>query len=265
MINAPHHASTPHDKRVVAIVLGGGNRQDALALHAGVEAKGLVPFQGKPLGLHVLEALHRCFLVRSSIYVGPVTTAMSSLVQQVVPSGTSYADSLRVGLEAASRLVTGSQRLLIVTADLPWLTPSALEAFITASPAADIVYPVVRKEDALEQFPEQRRTFVRLREGAFTGGNLLLLTRPAVPKLLPFVDRAYRARKNPLALAALVGPFTLVRFLLGRLSLQGLEARVSQLIGVRAQVFVAEDASVGADVDKPAHLSQPVLSTKKAV
>lgn len=265
MNNATYHSSTHHDKRVVAVVLGGGNRHDALAVHAGVEAKGLVPFKGKPLGLHVLEALHHCPLVRSSVYVGSITPIMQPFVKQVIPSGVSFAESMKAGFEAASQLTTDNQRLLLVTADLPWLTSSALEEFITASPAADIVYPVVRREDALEQFPEQKRTFVRLKEGVFTGGNLLLLTTASVSKLLPFVERAYNARKNPVALAALVGSRTLLRLLLGRLSLHDLEARVSQLVGASAQVFIAKDACVGADVDKPAHLAKPILSTKRAL
>jgi len=79
-----------------------------------------------------------------------------------------------------------------------------------------------------------------------------------VPALLPFVERAYRSRKNPLALARLFGVDFTVRLALGQLSLGTVEARAAQILGLPVRAVVTEHASIGADVDKLEHLREAV-------
>ena len=253
---------------VVAVVLGGG--QSALAAHAGVASKALVPFRGKPLGLYVLEALRGSPYIMHVVYVGEPGPLFAPYVDRVVTSGKGMADSLRGGLEAALAVSPLEGRLLAVSADLPWLTAEAVDHALSADAAttAALLYPIVAKATAEAQFPGQRRTYARFREGTFTGGNLIVLRPGMVPTLLPFVDRAYRARKNPLALAAMIGPGILLKFVTGRLPLATLERRVSHLLQGPARALVTPHAALGADVDKPEHLGAwnlaPTLATSDA-
>ena len=261
--------------QAVAVVLGGG--QSALAAHAGVASKALVPFNGKPLGLYVLEALRGSPYVTHIIYVGEPSPLFAPYVDRVVPPGQGMAESLRGGLEAALAAAPPEGRLLAVSADLPWLTAEAVNHAICAGTLntasrdtaskntaslnttplskATLLYPIVSKGAAEAQFPGQKRTYARFKEGVFTGGNLIVLRPSMVPTLLPFVDRAYRARKNPLALAALIGPGILLKFVTGRLPLAVLERRVSHLLQGPVRAFVTPYAALGADVDEPEHLS----------
>ncbi|HEX7022534.1 MAG TPA: nucleotidyltransferase family protein [Trueperaceae bacterium] len=244
--------------RVTAVVLGGGDAGDPLAQAAGVAAKALVPYQGKPLAHYVLEALAVSGVVDDCVYVGPppaLENTAGTLACRVVPAGHSLAASLAIGLEAS--LARGPARLLVVTADLPWLSGEAVAHFVRQAPTTALVYPIVSRRSALAQFPGQRRTFVRLREGSFTGGNLLLIEPDVVHALLPLLERAYRARKNPLALASLLGPRILAGFLTGRLGVPVLEARVSRLLGAGARAFETPHACLGADADKTEHLQAP--------
>lgn len=244
---------------VVAVVLGGGNCSDELAAGAGVEAKALAPFGGKPLGAYALEALHASAGVRACVYVGVAHPAFAPFVVRWVPPGESLVGSLRAGLGAAEAELEPGERFLLAGADLPWLTPGAVDGFLRGAPDADLVYPIISRELALGQFPAQRRTFVKLKEGVFTGGNLLLLRPEGVAPLLPLVDSAYNARKNPLALASLFGPLTLLKFFLGRASIRELEARATRRLGIRARAFPVRDASLGADADRLEHLRTPPL------
>ena len=100
-----------------------------------------------------------------------------------------------------------------MTADIPWWDAEGVEAFVTYAPVVDLVYPVVREADALARFPDQPRTYARLRDGRLTGGNAVLLGPRAVTRLLPVVDAAFHARKRPWALAELVGFGTLIALL----------------------------------------------------
>ncbi len=250
----PTAAPNPISRQVTAVVLGGGG-EDALARSAGVSAKALVPFGGKPLACYVLEALGACSRVTRVLYVGAGAAALVGTGTQVLAPGDSFVESFRIGVGAALAQHPEA-RVLVITADLPWLDARALDDFLAAAePEAALVYPIIRQETAAAQFPWQNRTFVKLKEGRFTGGNMMLLSPRMVPILLPFVERAYAGRKNPLLLARLFGLDFIFKLLTGRLSLETIEARAARILGQPVRVFISGYASIGADVDKPEHLS----------
>ncbi len=202
---------------------------------------------------YVLEALRASRGVGQVVYVGATLPSLAHLYDALVPAGVRLVDSLALGLGAAS--VFGAHKMLLCTSDVPWITGAMVDRLLSLAPEnAGLVYPVVTKEAAERDFPEQRRTFVKLRDGRFTGGNLVLLEAAAVPALLPLIDAAYRARKNPLALASMIGLKTLAALVTGTASIAGLEARVSGLLGVPARALVTDDAALAADVDDLSHV-----------
>jgi molybdopterin-guanine dinucleotide biosynthesis protein A len=241
--------------RVTAVLLAGGGN-DPLAAHAGVPSKALVPMAGQPMAAWVLRALESSSTVANVIYVGDGLGELGPSRAQAVPAGVGYAQSLALGIGAALATRPGAP-LLVSTADIPWLTPEAVDRFVSAAGSADLAYPVVSEKAALTEFPTQRRTFVRLRQGRFTGGNLMLLRPALVGPLLDLIDRVYRARKNPFALAGLVGPGTLLALLLGRADLRELERIVSDRLGGVARAVACSDACLAADVDRIEHLAVP--------
>lgn len=82
----------------------------------------------------------------------------------------------------------------------------------------------------------------------------MLLKPSLVEPLLELTDRFYRARKNPIALAALMGPMTLLALMLGRADLTRLELLASRRLGGSVRAIVTEDACLAADVDRPDQL-----------
>ncbi len=239
---------------VVAVVLAGGDPEDRLAAAVGAPSKALVPLRDAPMGAYVATALRASGAVSRIVWVGKTDHQVRGLVDVVVGGGRRMVDSLALGLGAAMATAP-EQRLLVVTADIPWWDAVGVLDFVAGAPAdADLLYPVVREADAMARFPEQRRTFVGLADGRFTGGNAVLLSPAAVPALLPVIDTFYTARKRPLALAALVGPTTLWSLITRRATLASLEERVSRILGLRARVLVSSDAAIAADVDHPDHL-----------
>jgi len=252
---------------VTAVVLAGGDASDRIAREAGVDAKALLPIGDRPMGAYVLGALRECAAVRTIVYVGAASTRLTSGYDVRVEAGTRFVDSLALGLGAAMAVTDGDPRarFLLLGADVPWVTGAMLERFLLAAEALppeqaglrsgpDLVYPVVPRDAAEAQFPHQRRTFVRLRDGSFTGGNVVLLRASVVPRLLPLIDRVHRARKNPAALAAIVGWDVLFSLLIGTASIGALERRVSRMLGAPARALVTRDAAIAADVDRPAHV-----------
>lgn len=242
-----------HQTATTAVVLAASGADDPLVRQAGVPSKALFPLGDRPLVSYLLEALREAEGVGRIVYVGPSAPSLEPLHDLVVPGGARLVDSLAAGLGHAA--ATGGRKLLLCASDIPWVTGPMIDRFLGRAPAdAALVYPVVPLAAAARDFPDQRRTYVRLVEGRVTGGNLMLLDASLVPRLMPLVDRVYRARKNPFALAAVVGWRTLIALILGRASLHGLEARVGQILGARATALVTDDAALAADVDELAHL-----------
>ncbi|GAB5603699.1 NTP transferase domain-containing protein [Thermus sp. FJN-A] len=226
-----------------AIVLAGG--KEPWAEKYGVRSKALVPYRGRPMAEWVLEALEKAGL--SVVYVGE-NPGLSP------PPRLSLEDqgSLLANLEAALAHVEG--RVLVATADIPHLTPEAVRFVLERAPAAALVYPIVPKERVEARFPHTKRTYARLREGTFTGGNLVLLDRALFFQALPLAKRVVALRKRPLALARMIGLDVLLKLLLGRLSVAELEARAGRILGVEARALLTPFPEVGVDVDREADL-----------
>lgn len=245
-------SSFGHHPCVNAVVLGGG-QNDALAQRAGVVSKALLQYADRPLVSYVLDALRGCPEIGQIIYVGEADSMITASTDSIVPAGETFIASLTAGVEAALALEPAAP-VLVTTADLPWLRSEAVADFLEAARGADLAYPVIRKETAEAQFPWQQRTFVRLRDGQFTGGNMMLLSPRMVPVLLPFAERAYQGRKNPLTLARLFGFDFIFRLLFGTLGLRAIETRAERVLGLPVRALETRHASIGADVDKPEHL-----------
>lgn len=222
-----------------AIVLAGG--EEAWAKRYGVRSKALVPYRGRPLAEWVLAALEGAGL--SVVYVGE-NPGLSPAPRLTLPDQ----GSLLANLEAALAHVEG--RVLVATADIPHLTPEAVRFVLEQAPEAALVYPIVPRERVEAHFPGNRRTYARLKEGTFTGGNLLLLDKALFFQALPLAKRVVALRKNPLALARLIGLDVLIKLLLGKLSLAELEARAQRLLGVEARALITPFPEVGVDVDR---------------
>ncbi len=247
---------TTSSKRVSAIVLAGGS--DDLSKQTGVAAKALVPIQGKPMAYHVLRALKHSESVSFISYVGQADSSFTSLADALLPAGDSMAESLELGSSAALAKHP-QQPLLILSGDVPWLTPSAVDNLVQNSPDIDLVYPIIPKDVSEKQFPGQKRTYVKIAEGQFTGGNVIVISVKMLPKLLSVLNQLHASRKNPLGLARLFGVDIIFKLLLGRLTIPEVEARAKKILGAEMRAWISDDASLGADVDKASHLQGIVL------
>lgn len=247
-----NHENPPSAAAATAIVLAGGDAGDPLARSAGVPFKAHVPVGGRTLADLVLTALDDAASVDRIVYVGTPPAGLTRKPDWQLPAGQQFSDSVALGLGAALAASPG-RPLLLCTADLPWLSGTAIDGFV-AEADGDLNYPVIPREVSEAQFPAQKRTWVRLRQGQVTGGNVALIRPELVPDLLLLTDSFFRARKNPLALSSLLGPGTLLDLLRGRADISRLEKRVSELLGWKARAVFVDDAGLGADVDRPEHL-----------
>jgi len=239
---------------VGALVLAGRANRGDLAGVSDAPLEALVPVGGRPMIAYVLDALRSAGAVDTVVVVGqpePLAPVTGAGVTLVAP-GATLVDNLRRGFAA----LDGAERFLAVTSDVPLLTAAAVDDFVARARAAGgaFHYAVVTRENYEAAFPGSRRTWVRLRDGTFTGGNLFLAEASVARRALDLVERFYANRKNPLGLARLLGLGTILAFALGRLTVPRLEARVSAMVGAQGRAIITPYAEIAFDVDRPEDL-----------
>ncbi len=167
---------------------------------------------------------------------------------------------------------TGSNWILITSADMPYLTGPIITQFLhdalMAANANDveIVYPIVPVATCYEQFPGIKRTAVKLREGQFTGGNLMLARPSFFMDRQELLGRAFAARKNPFQLAWMLGLGTVARlvvsqlFMPGALSVAILEDRVGKLVQGKVAALISGSPQIATDLDRPSDFAAATAS-----
>ena len=238
-----------------AVVIAGGPEKRELLEAGGASSRSLILVAGRPIIERTLDALRSASSIRRLAVVAPAETGRAmdpSWYDEFRPSVESAAQNLLLGAQAVGE----QQPILLSTGDLPLLTAEALDDFVERGlrADADVVYPVVRAADSERRFPGAPRTYARLREDTFTGGNIVLTRGDFVRTHLDLIDRLFELRKSKLRLARLLGWSFLIKLALGRLHLSDLEVRGGDIIGGRVAALMSPYPEIAFDIDKVADL-----------
>jgi len=251
-------------RRFTALILAASRgAADPVAKSEGTSHKCLVDVVGTPMLTRVVETLiasPSIGAIAISIEAPEVLEALAPVAEAVaaghitvLTSGpTTSASVLR-----AAEALGNPYPLLIATADNPLLAPGMVEHFCAGSLASDADLSVALASETVvrEAVPTAQRTFLRFRDGRYSGCNLYALTREAGLGAVRFWAAAERHRKRPWRLVATFGLGSLVLFLLGWLTLDDAFARASRVMKVRAKVLKMPFPTAPIDVDKPADLA----------
>lgn len=236
-----------------AIVLAGGGPEPGL--DPALPNKAFLEIAGRPLLAYVLAALRSSGGIGRVAVVGPAEAIRAVAPDvMVVPEGGGITENIVRAAEALG----SPDPILVVASDIPLLTAGAVEAFLgeCAKDGADFYYAIVPQEAVERAYPGARKTFVRVVEGTFTGGSVILVNPAVIDRVREFVERIIAARKKPWLMAQLFGWSIVMKFASGRLSIGEMEARVTELLGIRARAVIASDPGLAldADVGKPENL-----------
>jgi CTP:molybdopterin cytidylyltransferase MocA len=237
---------------VAAVLLAGGKTSEAFQAAAGVPHRALAEVGGRSMIEIVLASLRGSRRIGRIVLVGGPELDAVGPVDARLPPGEGLVGNITRGIRACD----GFDYVLLATADLPFLTTEVVDRLVEAGIASGggLCYPAIRKEENERAFPGMRRTYARLADGVFTGGNLVLVKPEALLAHEERVARAYAARKKPLQLAFLFGLRTPWQLLRGTLTLAAIEARASRILGVPVRVLLLPYPQLGADIDRPEDL-----------
>ncbi len=259
---------------VLAIVLAGSRGPaDPVALAAGVSHKALAPVAGVAMLARVLGTLAAVPRVGRVL----VMTERAELLAEhpdlsgfladgavsLLPAAGSPSLSVLAALDAAAEPFP----CLVTTADHPLLTPAMVEHFLDRLPAgADAVAGLARAETIQGAHPGTRRTYLRFRDGAYSGCNLFALLAPPARDAVSFWSRVERDRKRPWRMVRHLGLGALLSFATGRLRLAAALDRLGGRTGSVLRVVDMPFADAAVDVDRPddLRLAERILAGRRS-
>lgn len=264
----------PSRSKFATVVLA-GNRADGdpVATAHGLASKAQVSVAGQPLLLRVLDALAASPSVADVTVVGLPAAAQAdarfaTAVRERGPRLIDGAASPGASVAAALAEMPAGVPVLVTTADHALLSPDLVEAFLAGArdSGADVAYGLVRHERVDALLPGMRRTVLRLADGGFCGCNLFAFLSGRGVAATGFWRRIEARRKRPLAIARLLGPLTLLRFVTGRLTLAQAFRRLSRLCGAEVRPVLLSSGEAAVDVDTPGDLAvaETLLARREA-
>lgn len=247
-------------RRLDAVVLAGAPNTGKLRAVSDVPNEALIPAAGKPLVRYPVEALLAARSVGRVVVVGPeaeLGPALAGLEVELTPAGdTMLENALRGCRRLAESKGLAPDLVLICTSDVPLITPEVVDGLVQTciERGGDLFYPILERSVLESRFPSTKRTYGTLRDGTFTGGNLFVVDWTVLEREAPTAEALIRSRKNPLQMARTLGFGFLLGLVLGRLSIDQLEAHVGRKFRVTARAVVVPWPEIGIDVDKPEDL-----------
>jgi GTP:adenosylcobinamide-phosphate guanylyltransferase len=252
-------------ERAADVVLPAGGRiAGEFARQAGVEVKALIALDGQTILRRTIETLRRTERVGRIVVVGPdaaLEEARACGVEGALAEGETGPENILRGL---AWLENAASQALVVTSDLPFLTPDSLAAFLDACPShADLAVPLVTRQAFEALFPGTDSEYVALRDGAFTLGCAFLVKPQAVLHNRAHLERLFAARKSQWQMARLIGARAALRFLTKRLTVQDIVDRASHIVRFRGHAILDAPAELAFDIDLPADYDYALACTRK--
>ncbi len=243
---------------VDAVVTAGGIPKPGEPLYPLTQGrpKALLDIGGRPMVQWVLDALGAAATVRHVVVAG-VTAAEAALqfarpLGQIANQG-GMIDNAEAGVRWVLERDPAAGHVLVVSGDIPTITPEVVDWIVTTSLATDhdVYYSVIPSEAMERRFPGSHRSFFRLKDGRFTGSDMNMFRCSLIGDYHPAWRTLVEARKNALKQAQIIGLGTLLLFATGQLTIADGVRRVGERLGVRGRAIICPHAEAGMDVDKP--------------
>jgi hypothetical protein len=145
--------------------------------------------------------------------------------------------------------------VLVTTADHALLRSEIVDYFCSKarSQGLDIAVGLALHSLVMDAYPGTKRTATKLGDGAYCSCNLFAFLTPRARKVADFWRQVESQRKNPLRVMSAFGWITVLRFLLGRLSLTEAQKRISHRLGIKAGAVILPFPEAAVDVDTVSH------------
>ena len=233
----------------------------------GVLHKCRIAIGGVPMIARVVDALQQSGCVDSIA----ISTESADVFDDVVVDlrNVSHTQSQNSAPSSAIFAIehSGGYPVLITTGDHALLTADMVRHVCEQSETlyADVTVGLATAETILGGYPNTRRTFFKFGATRVSGCNLFTVHSAVGLRMLVRWQEMERNRKKPWKLVFSFGVSPLIRFVLGRLTLDAAFATVSEQLNIRVRPLLLPFADAAIDVDKPAdkELAEAIVSERR--
>ena len=230
---------------------------DPLVQASNACCKALVEVNGTPMLQRVISELLDSEHVGKILLSGPAREHLveNAFLENALNQGqirwlAPHSSPSSSAYQAMHGLPENSQ-ILVTTADHPMLTAEIVDYFLrhALETGADVAVGVIRFTAIQEKFPNAKKTVTRLKDGGYCGCNLFAFLTPQSRRVAAAWRRAEQQRKNPLRLISQLGWWSVLRYLLGRLTLDNALAELSERLDARIRPVHLPFPEAAIDVD----------------
>ena len=239
---------------IEAIILAGAEAGD-FDTDGTLLSRSMVKICDRPMLDWVTEAICKNSYVTRCCVIGNVETKYADVILEPC-------ETIVKNIKKCLNEFVCSEYLLLCTSDIPLIDSDCVTQFIEEAQMtkADFVYPICRKDICIDLYPDLKRTFVKLEDGEFTGGNIMFMKTDFLRKILPFLEKLFNARKSPIKLSKILGMRVLFKLILSRfnpkfLDIEYLEKTVSSILGSTVKAVITPYPELCEDLDKPSELN----------
>jgi len=238
-----------------ALVLAGANEKGPLEIAENVNNKALIMIDSKPMIDYIVDALNNSENIDKILVVGSKNELhpyIGKKVEEMLNPGNSILENMEIGL----KYFNSNDNLLLLTSDIPLITPKAIDEFIEicTKRKAYIGYPIITKENIMRKYPEAERTYVKMKEGIFCGGNIVFFKPEVFYQKKELIKELFENRKSTWKYAKILGLKFILKFLFKTLTLEEIEKRVTDIIGYNSIAVMVSYPEIMIDLDKPSDL-----------
>ena len=245
------------------ILAGRRGKKDPLAETRGTTHRALLDVVGVPMLARVVRVLRASTSI-DRIAVSIDDRAAFDSVPELRELTARGEITYHASLDSPSRSVRDAlesqllgERILVATADHALLTPEIVDYFVQHAEQsdADLAVGTVTEAVIRAAYPTTTRTYLRFRDGGYSGANLFAFRTERAIRAAEFWVSAEQFRKHPWRIASVFGPKALLLFALRRLSFEAALDRASESIGCRVRAVRLPFAEAAIDVDHPSDLA----------
>lgn len=230
------------------VIVAGGFVSDPLASRIGSPRKALAPFGERTS----IEIVHQAAMDSG---LGPVVVLSGEDILQTYPQ---YRGVLEVGSAIDNAIAgakeLGTERVMILPADLPLIKPEHLSHF-----AEEVEHRIPYSTwfaaglspfgKAKQKFPGADLEPLYLRDGGFLAGSMFASTLDGLQQGKDFFNAVRHNRKSQFRMLREIGFSTMIRFFLRKISLVEAETRIGQILGGAAFIIADCEPDTMMDFD----------------
>ena len=233
------------------ILPAGGRIDDHFARVALTPYKALINVQDSMIGYKVIDAVVGSQRVGRTVLVASqeVKEKLGGRCTSVLNDTGDLTKNIAMGLQELKSLGNISNRILIITMDLPYLETKVIDQFLDLCPDVDLAVPLISKDEYLDRFPSATGTFAKLIDGEWTIGCAYLFKPDVFIKALPKIEQVVANRKSVPKLAGILGLGFLWKVMTRSISVPEVVAKVEGVIGCKIAAVKMGPAELAFDVD----------------